>query len=457
MTSALREILASLLLVGGASVVALAALGVARLPDPFSRMHAAAKAGVGGAGLLLLGTGLAFGTASALLTALAAVAFLVLTAPIASHALGRAAYASGAPLGGASEADALSGVLRRGDFDAHHARTALAARPARPRPEEAQGILPEEIPMTTVLNPARPEAAPGLDRRGEPQVAPDATPPPPSPPRILVCLLGGGPAQRAATEVAMDLAAAAGAGVVGVSGAAFEPGGTRHGAAPPPGVASWADRLASRDRARMREAAAEALAEFQLVADANPHVRAAAYHQEAGPGDAARLLADHDLVVVPSGVGPHGPEDRPGREVAAEIARARLGPALRVARRPSAVRRVLLLVGTTPDCAGLADGLLRSGLWPSAQIGVLPVADYRRGVREAAQAQADLLRAHGRRVAVLDPIDLDFEAEAIRPRLATFDAAVLPCLSMRHPGFLASVRNCAWETAADAVPVVLLP
>ena len=41
----LREILAALLLVGGATVVALAALGVARLPDPFSRMHAAAKAG----------------------------------------------------------------------------------------------------------------------------------------------------------------------------------------------------------------------------------------------------------------------------------------------------------------------------------------------------------------------------------------------------------------------------
>ena len=126
-------IIAASLLVGGALVVALAALGVAPLPDPFSRMHAAAKAGVAGAGLVLLGAGLAFGTTGAILTALAAVGFLVLTAPVASHALGRAAYVSGAALGGASASDALAGVLRRGDV---HAGPDGPRPTPRPQPKE---------------------------------------------------------------------------------------------------------------------------------------------------------------------------------------------------------------------------------------------------------------------------------------------------------------------------------
>jgi hypothetical protein len=400
-------------------------------------MHAAAKAGVAGAGLLLVGAGFAFGTPGAILTSLAAAGFLVLTAPVASHALGRAAYVAGAPLGAASVADALSGVLPRGVFDIAPART------ARPRPARAP------LGESTAMN-----AIPEFRRPADPAPRGEAATDPVAYRRILVCLLGG-PAQRDAAAQALDLAAPHGATVTGLSGAGLEPRAWRGPL--PVGGAYWADWLASRSRARMRDAAATALAEFQEVAAALPQVECVARHEEASSRDLLRLLAGQDLVVVPAGIGPHGPESHPGQETAAALAGSRIAPVLRVRRRPLSVRGVLLVVGSSPACGALAAGLLRSGLWPSAPVSILPVADYRRGVREMVEAQAELLRVHGRRVAVMSSIDLDFEADELRARIAFFEAAVVPCLSTRYGGFFDSVRNCAFETAAETVPLILLP
>jgi monovalent cation/proton antiporter MnhG/PhaG subunit len=429
--SALIEILAGLLLIAGACVVALAAIGVARLPDPFSRMHAAAKAGVAGAGLLLLGAGLAFGTTSAIVTALVAVIFLLLTAPLASHALGRAAYVSGAPLGAASGADALAGILERRVFDPGPARRA-EPRPAPPaQPEPARATRP----VQPVIREWTGEAPVPLRR-------------------ILLCLMGG-PAQRDAALQAVELARAHGAAVLGLSGAGLEP---RGGRGPLPiGGAYWSEWLASRSRSQMREAAATALAEFRAVAAAHPQVETSARHEEASAEDLARLLAGQDMVVVPAGAGPHGTENEPGHETAAALAAAHILPVLRVRRRPVSMRGVLLVVSNSPGCGALAGGLLRSGLWSSAPVSILPVGADRRGVRQMVEAQAELLRDHGRRVAVMAPTDLDFEAEDLRARLACFDAAVVPCLSTRYGGFFDSIRNCAFETTAETVPLVLMP
>lgn len=105
----MTEILAALLLVLGAAIALIAAIGVARLPDAFLRMHAATKAGV-------VGAGLAFGGGDAWLRVGLIVLFLLVTVPISSHALGRAAYIGGAPLWPGS-ADALAGVLPRRSID----------------------------------------------------------------------------------------------------------------------------------------------------------------------------------------------------------------------------------------------------------------------------------------------------------------------------------------------------
>jgi len=81
-------------MIAGAFFVAVAALGVLRMPDLYTRMHAATKAGTLGAGLLLVGAALLLRdpwvTARAVLT----VAFIVLTVPVASHLIARAAHRS---------------------------------------------------------------------------------------------------------------------------------------------------------------------------------------------------------------------------------------------------------------------------------------------------------------------------------------------------------------------------
>jgi len=431
------EILAALLLVGGAGVVALAALGVARLTDPFMRMHAAAKAGAVGAGLLLLGAGLAVGTPGAVMTSVAAVAFLLLTAPLASHALGRAAYVAGAPLGAASLADALSGVLHRKVFDIDPART------ARPRP--ARAPWEKDTAMSAIPEFRRP-ADPATSH--VPAAGPVAL-------RRILCCLVGGPAQAEATAEAMAIARNAGAQLVGLSGAGQAAWRWRG----PLGVggAYWAEWLESRSRARMRENAAAALQGFQEATAAEPGVDALARHEEADPRALTSLLAGHDLVVLPAGTGPHGLPCEPLEEIASALARVRAVPVLRVAHRRGAVREVVLVVGASEACGALAARLLRSGVWPSAALSILPVADHRPVVRAMVDAQAELLRAHGRAVRILPAVDLDFEAPDLRARLTRFDATVMSCLSTRHGGFFDSIRNCAHEVAAETVPVTLLP
>ncbi len=76
----------------GAVLSLLAALGVLRMPDSFMRIHAATKSGVLGAGLVLIGAALSLGGGAAMLKALTAVALLAFAAPVAAQVLARAAY-----------------------------------------------------------------------------------------------------------------------------------------------------------------------------------------------------------------------------------------------------------------------------------------------------------------------------------------------------------------------------
>ena len=76
----------------GAAFCLVAAIGVVRLPDLFTRMHAASKAGAVGGGLILLAVALlSFDTAVAL-RAVLGIVFLLLTTPVAAHLLARASY-----------------------------------------------------------------------------------------------------------------------------------------------------------------------------------------------------------------------------------------------------------------------------------------------------------------------------------------------------------------------------
>jgi len=76
------------LLVGGFFSL-IAALGVFRFPDFYARIHAATKASTFGLGFTALAAALSFGTVSAWMKMIAAIAFLFITLPIAAHLLGR--------------------------------------------------------------------------------------------------------------------------------------------------------------------------------------------------------------------------------------------------------------------------------------------------------------------------------------------------------------------------------
>jgi multicomponent Na+:H+ antiporter subunit G len=108
----IRALAATILLIAGVAFIAIASLGVARLPDVFQRMHAATKAGGIGTSLVLLGVIVGGGLARPLTGALT-ILFMLLTLSVASQLLARAAYMSGAPLRDLDRDDPLAGVLDR--------------------------------------------------------------------------------------------------------------------------------------------------------------------------------------------------------------------------------------------------------------------------------------------------------------------------------------------------------
>jgi multicomponent Na+:H+ antiporter subunit G len=83
--------LAGILCLMGGGFAVIAALGVLRLPDVLTRMHASTKAGTLASALILAAVALQFQEMGVTAKAIAAILFLMLTAPIAAHMLGRAA------------------------------------------------------------------------------------------------------------------------------------------------------------------------------------------------------------------------------------------------------------------------------------------------------------------------------------------------------------------------------
>ena len=88
-------IIASLLIIAGSAFAAVAALGLLRLPDLYTRMHAASKAGSVGSAMMLIALAFMSTDLAEILRAIAAVAFFLLTAPIGAHLLAKAAYSVG--------------------------------------------------------------------------------------------------------------------------------------------------------------------------------------------------------------------------------------------------------------------------------------------------------------------------------------------------------------------------
>ena len=92
---AFRDILSWVLLSSGGVFCMIGALGLLRMPDFYTRMHAASVIETLGAGLLLLGMMLQAGLTLISVKLLIIGALLFLTSPTATHALARAAHLRG--------------------------------------------------------------------------------------------------------------------------------------------------------------------------------------------------------------------------------------------------------------------------------------------------------------------------------------------------------------------------
>ena len=91
MMAGITSALATLLLLAGGLLLVIAAWGVITLPDALARQHAATKAGTLAVALVCLGAMLMAGEAAWTGRLAAIVVFLLVTLPVASHLLARAA------------------------------------------------------------------------------------------------------------------------------------------------------------------------------------------------------------------------------------------------------------------------------------------------------------------------------------------------------------------------------
>ena len=103
----MSDMIAAVLIISGCFFCLIAAVGMIRLPDTLIRMHAATKAGTLGAGLILASVAVCFAEMGIVLRASLALIFLLLTAPVGAHLIGRAAYRSGIELSSATWVDHL--------------------------------------------------------------------------------------------------------------------------------------------------------------------------------------------------------------------------------------------------------------------------------------------------------------------------------------------------------------
>ena len=89
------DVLSWISIVGGLFFMLVGTVGVLRMPDVYTRLHAAGMTDTMGAGLLLLGMGFQAGISLITVRLVIVYAFLLFTSPIGTHALARAAIVGG--------------------------------------------------------------------------------------------------------------------------------------------------------------------------------------------------------------------------------------------------------------------------------------------------------------------------------------------------------------------------
>jgi multicomponent Na+:H+ antiporter subunit G len=125
----MTDVLSAVFLLSGTLFLLLAAIGVTRMPDLFMRMQAVTKATTLGVGCMLLAVAVYFHEFEITIRAVLVITFFFMTAPVAAHMIGRAAYFVGVPLWEETVVDELQG---RYDRQTHTLLSPLPGRAATP-------------------------------------------------------------------------------------------------------------------------------------------------------------------------------------------------------------------------------------------------------------------------------------------------------------------------------------
>lgn len=93
----------------GLIFILLAGIGLLKMPDFYIRLSISTKAVTLGVGLILVACAASFGDAAVSARVVAIILFIVLTAPVGAHMIGRASYFTGIPLWEKSKYDDIKG------------------------------------------------------------------------------------------------------------------------------------------------------------------------------------------------------------------------------------------------------------------------------------------------------------------------------------------------------------
>lgn len=105
----IQTAISAILLTLGALLMLLAGIGLLRMPDVFLRMSATSKAATLGVILIMVAAAVYFNDLGVTARAIGIVIFIILTAPISAHMIGRAAYITGEKLWSETKIDELKG------------------------------------------------------------------------------------------------------------------------------------------------------------------------------------------------------------------------------------------------------------------------------------------------------------------------------------------------------------
>ncbi len=95
MIDVIIDVIAYIFIIGGLTFDIFGCIGMVRLPDVYNRLQASTKCVTLGTCGILFGVFIRYGFSAMGMSALVCIVFLLLTAPVAAHALVRAAHRSG--------------------------------------------------------------------------------------------------------------------------------------------------------------------------------------------------------------------------------------------------------------------------------------------------------------------------------------------------------------------------